>query len=110
MAHEGGMFVVKRDGREEKVQLDKITARISKLTDGLDMRFIDPVSILYLLTQMNYFFGTAVSEFFIPLFYLYYTIFHSYISLFMKEEDIIKYKYLFEVHYIVRIVIKIITT
>ena len=38
------MYVIKRDGREEKVQLDKITARISKLTDGLDMRFIDPVS------------------------------------------------------------------
>jgi hypothetical protein len=38
------MYVIKRDGREEKVHLDKITARISKLTEGLDMRFIDPVS------------------------------------------------------------------
>jgi ribonucleoside-diphosphate reductase subunit M1 len=37
------MYVIKRDGREEKVQLDKITARIAKLCDGLDMRFIDPV-------------------------------------------------------------------
>jgi ribonucleoside-diphosphate reductase subunit M1 len=43
MAHHG-MYVIKRDGREEKVQLDKITARINKLCDGLDMRFIDPVS------------------------------------------------------------------
>ncbi len=38
------MYVIKRDGREEKVHLDKITARIGKLCDGLDMRFIDPVS------------------------------------------------------------------
>lgn len=38
------MYVIKRDGREEKVHLDKITARISNLCNGLDMRFIDPVS------------------------------------------------------------------
>lgn len=54
MAHEGGMFVIKRDGREEKVQLDKITARISKLTEGLDMRFIDPVSqFFYTLLSLS---------------------------------------------------------
>ncbi len=37
------MYVIKRDGREEPVQLDKITARIAKLTNGLNMTFIDPV-------------------------------------------------------------------
>lgn len=37
------MHVVKRDGRKEEVHFDKITARIRKLTDGLDKRFIDPV-------------------------------------------------------------------
>lgn len=37
------MYVVKRDGRHEEVQLDKITARIRNLTEGLDKRYIDPV-------------------------------------------------------------------
>ncbi|RUS33128.1 hypothetical protein BC938DRAFT_472964 [Jimgerdemannia flammicorona] len=36
------MFVVKRDGRKEKVFFDKITSRISKLCYGLNMNFIDP--------------------------------------------------------------------
>ena len=30
------MFVIKRDGREEPVHFDKITARISKLAYGLN--------------------------------------------------------------------------
>lgn len=37
------MYVIKRDGRQEEVHFDKITARIRTLTDGLDKRFIDPV-------------------------------------------------------------------
>lgn len=37
------MKVVKRDGRREDVHMDKITARIRNLCDGLDARFIDPV-------------------------------------------------------------------
>ena len=40
----GKMYVIKRDGRSEEVHFDKITARIRKLCDGLDARFIDPVS------------------------------------------------------------------
>jgi hypothetical protein len=42
---EGGMalYVVKRDGREEPVAFDKITARIKKLSYGLSQEFCDPV-------------------------------------------------------------------
>lgn len=39
------MFVVKRDGRKEPVQFDKITARISKLCYNLHERFVDPVEV-----------------------------------------------------------------
>lgn len=39
------MFVYKRDGRQEPVQFDKITARISRLCYGLDPRHIDAVKI-----------------------------------------------------------------
>ena len=38
-----GMFVIKRDGRKEPVKFDKITARINKLSYGLNPRFCDPV-------------------------------------------------------------------
>lgn len=38
------MFVVKRDGRTEPVHFDKITARITKLSYGLNPEFCDPVS------------------------------------------------------------------
>ncbi|KAK5644202.1 hypothetical protein RI129_008047 [Pyrocoelia pectoralis] len=38
-------FVIKRDGREEEVHFDKITSRIQKLCYGLNMDFVDPVSI-----------------------------------------------------------------
>lgn len=37
------MFVVKRDGRQEQVHFDKITARITKLSYGLSAEFCDPV-------------------------------------------------------------------
>ena len=37
------MYVVKRDGRQEPVHFDKITARISKLAYGLNQEFCDPV-------------------------------------------------------------------
>jgi ribonucleoside-diphosphate reductase subunit M1 len=37
------MYVVKRDGRHEPVHFDKITARISKLSYGLNPEFCDPV-------------------------------------------------------------------
>ncbi|KAJ3097343.1 Ribonucleoside-diphosphate reductase large subunit [Phlyctochytrium planicorne] len=39
------MYVVKRDGRREKVAFDKITARIAKLCYGLDANFVDAVQI-----------------------------------------------------------------
>lgn len=39
------MFVVKRDGRQEPVMFDKITARIKKLCYGFDPAVIDPVII-----------------------------------------------------------------
>ena len=40
-----GLFVKKRDGREEPVHFDKITSRIQKLCYKLDMEFIDPTAI-----------------------------------------------------------------
>ena len=39
------MYVKKRRGRTENVSFDKITARISKLSYGLDMNFIDSAKI-----------------------------------------------------------------
>ncbi|KAJ3658911.1 hypothetical protein Zmor_010625 [Zophobas morio] len=38
-------YVCKRDGRREEVYLDKITFRIQKLCYGLNMDYVDPVSI-----------------------------------------------------------------
>jgi len=38
------MFVVKRDGRQVPVRFDKITARINKLSYGLNLNYCDPVS------------------------------------------------------------------
>ncbi|GJE97127.1 ribonucleoside-diphosphate reductase alpha subunit [Phanerochaete sordida] len=38
-------YVFKRDGRKERVQFDKITARIEKLCYGLDTEHVDPVAI-----------------------------------------------------------------
>ena len=37
------MYVIKRDGRKEGVSFDKITARITKLSYGLNPDFCDPV-------------------------------------------------------------------
>ncbi|KAJ4334041.1 ribonucleotide-diphosphate reductase subunit rnr1 [Ascochyta clinopodiicola] len=39
------MFVFKRDGRKERVQFDKITARVSRLCYGLDPDHVDPAAI-----------------------------------------------------------------
>nr|XP_039265299.1 ribonucleoside-diphosphate reductase large subunit-like [Styela clava] len=39
------MYVLKRDGRREKVMFDKITSRVSKLCYGLNMDFVDPAKI-----------------------------------------------------------------
>lgn len=39
------LFVIKRDGRKESVQVDKITARIKRLCYGLDPDHVDPIQI-----------------------------------------------------------------
>jgi hypothetical protein len=39
------MYVVKRDGRTVPVRFDKITARINKLSYGLNLNFCDPVRL-----------------------------------------------------------------
>ena len=39
------MYVLKRDGRKEAVQFDKITERIKKLVYGLNPDFVDASSI-----------------------------------------------------------------
>ncbi|CAN6233038.1 unnamed protein product [Urochloa humidicola] len=39
------MYVVKRDGRQESVQFDKITARLKKLSYGLSAEHCDPVLV-----------------------------------------------------------------
>ncbi|OMH80564.1 Ribonucleoside-diphosphate reductase large chain [Zancudomyces culisetae] len=39
------MYVLKRDGKSERVQFDKITKRISHLCNGLDADFVDAAAI-----------------------------------------------------------------
>lgn len=39
------MLVVKRDGRKESMKFDKITARIERLSYGLDLNFINPIEV-----------------------------------------------------------------
>ncbi|KAL9255549.1 Ribonucleoside-diphosphate reductase large subunit-like protein [Drosera capensis] len=39
------MYVVKRDGRQETVHFDKITARLKKLSYGLSVEYCDPVLV-----------------------------------------------------------------
>jgi len=39
------MLVVKRDGRRESVKFDKITARVEKLSYGLDPNFVEPIEV-----------------------------------------------------------------
>lgn len=45
------MYVVKRDGRQESVKFDKITARIQKLCYGLDPNHVDSVSVAMKVIQ-----------------------------------------------------------
>ncbi|EEB09460.2 ribonucleoside reductase large subunit Cdc22 [Schizosaccharomyces japonicus yFS275] len=44
-AQRARMFVYKRDGRKEKVQFDKITARVSRLCYGLDPEHVDAAAV-----------------------------------------------------------------
>jgi len=39
------MYVVKRNGKKEDMQFDKITKRVSNLCNGLDMKYIDPAAV-----------------------------------------------------------------
>ncbi|GAB4823195.1 hypothetical protein N2152v2_010241 [Parachlorella kessleri] len=55
------MFVVKRDGRREPVHFDKITARITKLSYGLNPEFCDPVLVAQKVTTGVYK-GVTTSE------------------------------------------------
>lgn len=48
------MYVLKRDGRKEAVHYDKITSRIEKLCDGLNMEFIDPPAITHKVVRGLY--------------------------------------------------------
>ena len=54
------MFVVKRDGRKEPVHFDKITARITKLSYGLNPDFCDPVSVD--VSRHTHFFRSELSS------------------------------------------------
>jgi ribonucleoside-diphosphate reductase subunit M1 len=42
------MYVVKRNGKQERVQFDKITSRISKLAYNLNTQFVDPGKVVRL--------------------------------------------------------------
>src|SRR6476619_745908 len=39
------MFVIKRDGRTETIKFDKITARIEKLSYGLNPEHVEPIMV-----------------------------------------------------------------
>ena len=45
------MWIYKRDGRREPVAFDKVTARINKLSYGLDPAFIEPAEITQKVVQ-----------------------------------------------------------
>ncbi|EIW68156.1 hypothetical protein TREMEDRAFT_39705 [Tremella mesenterica DSM 1558] len=45
------MWIYKRDGRKEHVAFDKVTARINKLSYGLDPNFIEPAEITQKVIQ-----------------------------------------------------------
>ncbi|KAL1509157.1 hypothetical protein ABEB36_003939 [Hypothenemus hampei] len=48
------LYVIKREGKQEDVRLDKITSRIQKLCYGLNKDFVDPVSITLKVIQGLY--------------------------------------------------------
>ncbi|KAH9016895.1 ribonucleotide reductase [Lactarius pseudohatsudake] len=47
-------FVYKRDGRKERVQFDKITARINKLCYGLDTNYVNSIEVAQKVVQGVY--------------------------------------------------------
>ena len=48
------MYVIKRDGRQESIKFDKITARIQKLCYGLESAHVDPTSVAMKVIQGIY--------------------------------------------------------
>lgn len=42
-----GLYVIKRDNRKEPCRFDKITARVTKLSYGLNPEFCDPVRFFF---------------------------------------------------------------
>ncbi|MCB0510286.1 MAG: ribonucleoside-diphosphate reductase subunit alpha, partial [Bacteroidetes bacterium] len=48
------MYVIKRSGRKEAVMFDKITARINKLSYGLDNKYVEPIEIAKKVIQGMY--------------------------------------------------------
>lgn len=48
------MYVIKRDGRQEAVHFDKITARLKKLSYGLSSEHCDPVVVAQKVCQGVY--------------------------------------------------------
>jgi len=55
------MFVVKRDGKQETVKFDKITARIEKLCYGLNPALVDPIDVAKKVIE-GLFDGVTTSE------------------------------------------------
>jgi ribonucleoside-diphosphate reductase subunit M1 len=49
------MFVIKRNGRQERVQFDKITSRITKLAYNLNTQFVDPGARARILSERRCF-------------------------------------------------------
>ena len=57
----GEMIVVKRDGRKERVSFDKITRRITRLAEGLDINYVSPVLVAQDVVK-GLFSGVTTSE------------------------------------------------
>src|ERR1700750_2787160 len=55
------MYVIKRDGKQESVKFDKITARIEKLCYGLNPQLVDPVDVAKKVIE-GLFDGVTTSE------------------------------------------------
>jgi len=55
------MYIVKRDGRQEEVKFDNITRRIRAVCDGLDPKYVDPVSITQKVVE-GFYTGITTSE------------------------------------------------
>src|ERR1700752_2456639 len=55
------MYVVKRDGKQETVKFDKITARIEKLCYGLNPALVDPIDVAKKVIE-GLFDGVTTSE------------------------------------------------